>query len=40
LISTHKFKEAKSYIVTGLKLFPDDSRLQSLNQQINAQNLN
>jgi len=40
LIAASKFKDAKSYIVTGLKLFPEDSRLQSLNQQINAQTLN
>lgn len=40
LITASKFKHASNYIVTGLKLFPDDSRLQSLNQQINAQTLN
>ena len=40
LITASKFKDASNYIVTGLKLFPDDSRLQSLNQQINAQTLN
>ena len=40
LISASKFKDASNYIITGLKLFPDDSRLQSLNQQINAQFLN
>ena len=40
LIAAGKFKDASTYIVTGLKLFPDDSRLQSLNKQINAQTLN
>ena len=40
LISASKFKDASNYIVTGLKLFPDDTRLQSLNKQINAQSLN
>jgi energy-coupling factor transporter ATP-binding protein EcfA2 len=37
LISKQKYKDASNYIVTGLKLFPDDYRLQSLNKQINAQ---
>jgi len=37
LISRRKFKDASNYIVTGLKLFPEDTRLQSLNKQINAQ---
>jgi serine/threonine protein kinase len=40
LIAAGKFKDASTYIVTGLKLFPDDIRLQSLNKQINAQSLN
>ena len=40
LIATGNFKDASTYIVTGLKLFPDDNRLQSLNKQINAQTLN
>jgi len=40
LIGASKFKDASNYIVTGLKLFPDDTRLQSLNKQINAQSLN
>ena len=39
-ISKRKYEEASMYIVTGLKLFPDDTRLQSLNKQINAQYLN
>ena len=39
-ISKRKYKNASNYIVTGLKLFPDDTRLQSLNKQINAQFLN
>lgn len=37
LISQSQFEDASNYIVTGLKLFPEDSRLQSLNNQINAQ---
>ena len=40
LIAKSKYKDASKYIVTGLKLFPEDSRLQSLNKQINAQSLN
>ncbi|MFT5503981.1 MAG: serine/threonine protein kinase [Gammaproteobacteria bacterium] len=40
LIAKRKYKDASQYIVTGLKLFPDDTRLQSLNKQINAQYLN
>ena len=40
LIAAAKFKDASNYIVTGLKLFPEDTRLQSLNKQINAQSLN
>ena len=39
-ISNRKYKDASSYIITGLKLFPDDIRLQSLNKQINAQFIN
>ena len=37
LIARRKYKDASNYIVTGLKLFPEDTRLQSLNKQINAQ---
>ena len=37
LIAQRKYKDASNYIVTGLKLFPEDTRLQSLNKQINAQ---
>ena len=37
LIAQRQFKDASNYIVTGLKMFPDDTRLQSLNKQINAQ---
>ena len=37
LIAKRKYNEAANYIITGLKLFPDDTRLQSLNKQINAQ---
>jgi serine/threonine protein kinase len=40
LLAKRKFKDASNYIVTGLKLFPDDTRLQSLNKQINAQSQN
>ena len=40
LIAARKYKDASNYIVTGLKMFPEDTRLQSLNRQINAQNLN
>ncbi|MFT5398843.1 MAG: serine/threonine protein kinase [Gammaproteobacteria bacterium] len=40
LITNRQYKTASTYIITGLKLFPDDSRLQSLNKQINAQFLN
>ncbi len=38
LIARRQYADASNYIVTGLKIFPDDTRLQSLNQQINAQN--
>ena len=37
LVAAGKFDEASAYISTGLKLFPADTRLQSLNKQINAQ---
>ena len=40
LIAGRKYKDASNYIVTGLKLFPENSRLQSLNKQINAQTQN
>ena len=40
LIAQRQYKDASNYIVTGLKLFPEDTRLQSLNKQINAQYLN
>mgnify|MGYP003571979077 CR=1 FL=1 len=40
LIGASKFKDASNYIVTGLKLFPEDTRLQSLNKQINAKSFN
>jgi predicted transcriptional regulator with HTH domain len=36
LIAKRKYAQASDYIVTGLKLFPEDTRLQSLNKQINA----
>jgi serine/threonine protein kinase len=38
LIAKSDFEEAARYIETGLSLFPDNSRLQSLYKQINAQN--
>ena len=40
LIAKRKFKDASNYIVTGLKLFPENTHLQSLNTQINAQSRN
>ena len=40
LITRRKYKDASNYIVTGLKLFPENTRLQSLNKQINAQSQN
>jgi serine/threonine protein kinase len=40
LISNHEFEEASNYILTGLKLFPEDTRLLSLSKQINAQSTN
>jgi len=40
LISAGQFERASDFIVTGLKLFPEDTRLQSLYKQINAQKLN
>jgi len=40
LIAQRKFKTASNYILTGLKLFPQNGRLQSLNKQINAQFVN
>jgi predicted Ser/Thr protein kinase len=36
LIAKRKYAEASDYIITGLKLFPENTRLQSLNKQINA----
>jgi serine/threonine protein kinase len=40
LIARRKYKDASNHIVTGLKLFPENSRLQGLNKQINAQSQN
>ena len=37
LIAKRQYEKASTYIVTGLKQFPVDTRLQSLNKQINAQ---
>ncbi len=39
-ISKGKYQKASIYIATGIKLFPEDVRLQSLNKQINAQSQN
>lgn len=39
-ITNRKYKDASAYIITGLKLFPNDARLQNLNKQINAQFIN
>jgi hypothetical protein len=36
LVSNRRYEEASIYILTGLKLFPKDSRLLSLSKQINA----
>ncbi len=35
-LAERKFDEARQYIRTGLSLFPDNSRLQALDKQINA----
>ena len=40
LVAASKFKDAATYLATGLKMFPDDARLKSLYKQINAQSLN
>jgi len=40
LISKREYKEASNYILTGLKLYPEDSRLLNLSKQINAQSIN
>jgi serine/threonine protein kinase len=40
LIVKSDFEEAAIYIETGLDIFPDNSRLQSLSKQTNAQNQN
>jgi hypothetical protein len=37
LLTERKFDEASNYIVTGLEMFPEETRLQSLDRQINAQ---
>jgi len=36
LIASRKYKSAANYILTGLSVYPDDLRLQSLSKQINA----
>jgi serine/threonine protein kinase len=40
LITNREYEDASNYIITGLKLFPDDTRLQNLSKQINAQFIN
>jgi len=35
-LAERQFEKARSYISTGLKLFPDNARLQGLDKQINA----
>ncbi len=40
LLIQQNYVAASTYITTGLKYFPNDSRLISLNQQINAQSQN
>jgi len=40
LITKRQYKDSIHYIMTGLILFPDDTRLQNLNKQINAQFVN
>ena len=36
LITSRLYADSSAYITTGLKLFPDDIRLQNLNKLINA----
>ena len=38
-LANKDFKLASEYIQTGLRFFPDQARLQSLNKQFNAQNI-
>ena len=40
LITRRLYKDSSAYVATGLKLFPDDIRLQNLNKQINASFVN
>jgi hypothetical protein len=40
LITRRLYKDSSDYVTTGLKLFPDDIRLQNLNKQINASFVN
>jgi hypothetical protein len=40
LITRRLYKDSSAYVTTGLKLFPDDIRLQNLNKQINASFVN
>ena len=40
LISKRKYEEASNYLLTGLKIFPEDSRLLNLSKQINVQSTN
>lgn len=39
MLANHKFEETAQLIKTGILFFPDHQRLQSLNKQINANNL-
>ncbi len=40
LVSKRDYKAASNYILTGLKLFPEDTRLLGLSKQINATTVN
>ena len=40
LISKRKYEEASNFLLTGLKIFPEDSRLLNLSKQINVQSTN
>jgi hypothetical protein len=40
LISKRKYNEASKYILTGLQLYPEDSRLLNLSKQISAKSTN
>jgi len=40
LISKRKYEEASNYLLTGLRIFPEDSRLLNLSKQVNVQSTN